>query len=245
MLAASAFTANDIKHFFAYPNKIYKWGYFPAVNFSTTRNSNKDDYEINLMWCGRFLDWKHPEFPVLLADRLKKNGYKFHLDMYGNGERLEEIRNLISNLSVGDCVSLYDSLPNEEIIREMHSHDIFLFTSDRNEGWGAVLNESMSQGCAVVVSDMIGSAPFLIDNGRNGLLFESENLTSFYSQVSRLLDDKHLRLSISENAVRTMQELWSPRVAAQRFVDLASRLLVGRDTEYSNGPCSKAYPYKK
>ncbi len=40
----------------------------------------------------------------------------------------------------------------------MERADVFLFTSDFNEGWGAVLNESMNSGCAVVASHAMVSA---------------------------------------------------------------------------------------
>lgn len=47
-----------------------------------------------------------------------------------------------------------------EVRSYMEKADIYLFTSDFNEGWGAVLNESMNSGCAVVASHAIGSVPF-------------------------------------------------------------------------------------
>lgn len=75
----------------------------------------------------------------------------------------------------------------------MLNSDIFVFTSDRNEGWGASLNEAMSSGCACVVSDAIGSSHFLINNEVNGLLFKNKRLSSLQLQIQRLLDDDMLR----------------------------------------------------
>lgn len=40
---------------------------------------------VNILWCARFIDWKHPELAILLAQRLKDNKYNFHLDMIGKG----------------------------------------------------------------------------------------------------------------------------------------------------------------
>jgi len=244
MLAASAYTANDVSHFFLYPNKIFKWGYFPRVDtndmYLIRRNNNLNREKVSLMWCSRFIDWKHPEMPIKIAKRLKDEGYDFILNMYGNGEKLEEMRSLASMLLVEDVVAFHGSKPNEEIIHLMQEHDIFLFTSDKNEGWGAVLNESMSCGCAVVVSDMIGAAPFLIENNKNGLLFKSGNVESLYAQVKRLFDDEVLRTTISDNAIYTMKNVWNPVVAAERLVHLANRLLHNMDTDYIDGPCSKA-----
>lgn len=249
MLAASAYTANDVYHMHCYKDKVYKWGYFTRVDNFALEASQKLDASSaesapHLMWCARFLRWKHPELPVLLAARLKSKGYKFALDMYGSGEELENTKQLALNLDVGDVVSFYGNLPNDQILKKMRKSEIFLFTSDKGEGWGAVLNESMSNGCAVVASSMIGSAPFLINDGINGLLFKSENLDSLEEKVSYLLDHPKERIEMAKNAVMTMRNEWSPKIAAQRFMYLVEQLLHGSDSEFKEGPCSKAYPYK-
>jgi glycosyltransferase involved in cell wall biosynthesis len=249
MLAASAYTANDVYAIGAYKNKVYKWGYFTAVPEDFKVEASEQDVSTlgitpRIMWCSRFLKLKHPELPVMLAAKLKKNGYRFALNMYGSGEELESTKTLARDWDVEDVVSFCGNFPNQEIQSAMRRHQIFLFTSDKNEGWGAVLNESMSNGCAVVASNRIGAAPFLIKDDENGLIFESESLDSLYSKVKLLLDDEELRKNISRNAYKTMSEMWSPKYAAQRFLQLVKALQGGGDTPFVDGPCSKAYPCK-
>lgn len=249
MLAASAYTANDVYAIGAYKNKVYKWGYFTTVPKNLEVEASEQDVSTleitpHIMWCSRFLKLKHPELPVMLAARLKKEGYRFALNMYGSGVELESTKALARDLDVEDIVSFRGNFPNQEILSAMRCHQIFLFTSDKNEGWGAVLNESMSNGCAVVASNRIGAAPFLIKDGENGLIFESENMDSLYSKVKSLLDDEELRKSISRNAYKTMYEMWNPKNAAQRFMELVKKIQVGSDTPFVDGPCSKAYPCK-
>lgn len=249
MLAASAYTANDVYAIGAYKNKCFKWGYFTQVDsdlkVEAPQNFGVSTSEITpLMWCSRFLKWKHPELPVLLAQRLKEDGYKFIINMFGSGEELDATMNLAKTLGVEDVVNFRGNLPNQEILEEMRQHEIFLFTSDRNEGWGAVLNESMANGCAVVASNLIGSVPFLINDGENGLVFQSENIESLYEKVTSLLDRSELRKSISHNAQLTMRELWNPQNAAIRFLQLVEALQVGSKTPFVKGPCSQALPIK-
>ena len=248
MLAASAYTANDVYAIGAYKHKVFKWGYFTTVESGTkveAPNLGASTLESTpLMWCARFLKWKHPELPVQLAKRLKDDGYKFTLDMYGSGEEFEKNRAMIQELQVQDVVHLRGNLPNDQILQQMQQHDIFLFTSDRNEGWGAVLNEAMSNGCAVVSSNRIGSTPFLIEHGKNGLIFESENLDSFYQQVKNLLDHPDLRKSLSTQAVCTMKEVWSPKNAAKQLLKLVQALQDDNESMIpKSGPCSRVYPY--
>lgn len=243
MLCASAFAARDVHKYCCFPNRCFKWGYFTSVesfDYEQYHNSKNYDGIIRLMWCARFLDWKHPELPVLLAERLKRLGYHFVIDMFGGGEMFEKTKKMVHEKGLGDCVILKGNLPNALIIEEMRKHEIFLFTSDRYEGWGAVLNEAMSNGCAVVASDKIGSVPFLIDEGKNGFVFKSEDIKSLEKQVLKLLDDSTLRDTMSKAAMKTMQDIWSPQQAASRFITLTDYII--RDNLYNyqvyKGPAS-------
>jgi len=187
MLCSSAYTAFDASLVGAYLNKCFKWGYFTKVedlDIAAVLNQ-KGDEEIQILWVARFLDWKHPELPVKLAKRLKDKGYSFHIKMVGSGEFLEKTKCLITKLGIENSVSLIGNMPNDEILSLMRQSHIYVFTSDRNEGWGAVLNEAMSNGCAVVASNMIGAAPYLIKHGENGYMFKSGNLNDLTSKVER------------------------------------------------------------
>ena len=241
MLCASAYTSSDAAKVFAYPNKCFKWGYFTKVeefDFETSYASKQG--KLDIMWCARFITWKHPELPVKLAKRLKDSGYSFVIDMFGSGEELERTKQLAKELDVEDVVVFKGNVPNSQILEEMRSHDIFLFTSDRNEGWGAVLNEAMSNGCAVVASDEIGAVPYLVKHGENGLTFKSKDVNSLFENVKCLIDNPQERYRMSKSAYETMLNEWSPCNAAKRLLQLMEGLLKGEVVEFADGPCSKA-----
>lgn len=243
LLCASAFAAGDAKFFGAFPHKCFKWGYFTKVDeqFDVEEIINASVLEpIQIMWCARFLKWKHPELPVLLANKLKSKGYNFIIDMFGGGEDYERINHLINQMGVNNCVRLRGNLPNEDILKEMRNHSIFLFTSDRYEGWGAVLNESLGNGCAVVASNEIGSVPYVIKDGVNGLIFQSKKIDSLYDKVTQLIDNPELRNSIRREAVRNMREIWSPMNAAKSFLNLSSFIINNNLNNYKvfEGPAS-------
>jgi len=245
-LCSSAFGCADQYRLHSFKNKCFKWGYFTHVDEKFQVEASKQDASTlestPLMWCARFLKWKHPELPVLLAKRLKDKGYKFTLDMFGSGEELEATKQLAEQLAVDDVVSFRGNLPNKQILLEMRQHEIFLFTSDKNEGWGAVSNEAMSNGCVLVGSDAIGSTPFLINEGVNGCLFKSCDLDSLTEKVTWLLEHPDKRLELRKNGVTTMREVWSPQNAAKNLMQMIDDLLHGREVSIKDGPCSKALP---
>lgn len=246
-LCSSAFACGDHYKLYSFRNRCYKWGYFTKINdsfsFEMPRLGVSTSETLHsLMWCARFLRLKHPELPVQMAARLKAKGYNFVLDMYGSGDKLESTKALVKRLGVEDVVNFKGNMPNDEILKAMCEHEIFLFTSDKNEGWGAVTNESMSNGCAIVASDAIGSVPFLVKDGENGCVFESGNLDSLCKKVEWLLDNPAQRQQMAVKAYYTMRDVWSPKNAAVNFIKLVEDLQNGKESSIIEGPCSKAYP---
>jgi glycosyltransferase involved in cell wall biosynthesis len=242
MLCAGAYTSNDLKLILAYPGKKFKWGYFTEVEELKIEQiiAQKPTECIEIIWVARFIEWKHPELPIKLAYELKKKGYNFHINMIGVGEMVSYIQKLIRKLDVSECVSLFGNIPNSEVKRYLQTSNIFVFTSDRNEGWGAVLNEAMSCGCAVVASNTIGAVPYLIENKINGLVFKSGSLSSLLKQTETLIKDKLFSDKLGFNAYKTISNEWSPKRAASNFLLLSRSLLDGQIISIKEGPCSIA-----
>lgn len=253
-LCCSAFAACDQHKVGTYRGRCYKWGYFTRVekfNYKETPRCTETS-TTSFMWCARYLDWKHPELPILLAHRLKDKGYCFVIDMYGSGEYEKAARQLASDLGVTDVVRFMGIKPNDELLADMRKYNIFLFTSDKNEGWGAVANESMANGCVLVASDGIGSSPYLIDDGKTGLLFKSPQTSSnidkpdmaaldeLCEKVEYLLNNPSKQQEIQQRSLALMQNEWNPRVAAERLLVLIDCLRNDQKLPYSEGPCSKA-----
>lgn len=253
-LCCSAFAAGDQRKLKTYHGRCYKWGYFTRVEkFDVEAASDVSTSNITpLMWCSRYLMLKHPELPVLMAHRLKEKRYRFVIDMYGSGEYEKTARQLASDLGVTDVVRFMGIKPNDELLADMRKYNIFLFTSDKNEGWGAVANESMANGCVLVASDGIGSSPYLIDDGKTGLLFKSPQTSSnidkpdmaaldeLCEKVEYLLNNPSKQQEIRQRSLALMQNEWNPRVAAERLLVLIDCLRNDQKLPYSKGPCSKA-----
>lgn len=254
-LCCSGFAADDQRKLLTFKNKCYKWGYFTFVDdfdIDAPQYISSSRTLIKLMWCARYIILKHPELPVMMARRLKENGYNFRLDMYGEGEFKSRTIELAKKLGVDDVVRFIGNKPNKELMADMRQHEIFLFTSDRHEGWGAVANECMANGCVLVSSSDIGSTPYLIENGKTGFSFRSPALSSNFDnpdiaalddlchKVEWLLGHDEERKEMRHNAHRLMINVYSPQTAAERLLSLIDNLNKGRDTEYLDGPCSKA-----
>ena len=241
LLAASGYTAIDMSRIYAFGQGRFKWGHFIEVDSQVHLNLNDRNDRLRLFWAGRFLPLKHPEYPIRIADTLKKRGTNFHLDIIGSGVLEPELKKMIQKSHLEDVVTIHRPMKPQEVRSYMEQADIYMFTSDFNEGWGAVLGEAMASGCAVVTSHGIGATPFLVEHKKNGLIYETGKYDSFERNVIKLTEDENLRLLLSKNARQTMLTQWNAKIAAERFYRLCKSILQGGEAIYSEqGPLSKA-----
>ncbi len=246
-LCVSGYTANDMYFQHCFADRCYKFGYFsevPQQDVAQVIKARETNKKVRIIWCARMIPWKHPELAVLLAEKLHQAGYDFELNMIGSGTMKEQIAQLIEEKNLSEKVHLLGNFPNNEVLKMMAAHDIFLFTSDRNEGWGVVLNEAMGQVCCPVASNLIGAVPFLLENGKNGMVFQSEDINSLYECVKQLLDHPNQMKELAKEAYRTINTLWTPHIAAERLYKFCDAMLHDKTFVYEEGPLSKAVPTK-
>ena len=249
LLCASAFAPIDYALSGMRVDKCFKWGYFPEIRVYDDIEdiiSKKEYYNVggrqtvSILWVGRLVALKHPEAAIIVAEKLRNKGYSFKLNIIGIGPKENKIRRLILKKKLEKEIQLLGSMSPDDVRTYMEKADIFLFTSDRNEGWGAVLNESMNSACAVVAGSNIGSVPYLIKNGINGLVFKDRNWEDLFSKVEWLLLHPKERRDIGKQAYLTMRNVWNAENAARNLMALYEALLNKKEPQITEGPCSKA-----
>ena len=244
MLCASAYTACDFRKTFSFFGKTYKWGYFPKAyeyNVNQLMGSKFCDGRASILWVGRLLELKHPEAALEVARRLKADGYDFTMDFIGIGPLEAALKRMTAENRLDDRVNFLGSMSPEQVRTHMENARLFLFNSDFEEGWGAVLNEAMNSGCAVVASHAIGAVPFLLRDGDNGCVYRSGDCGELYEKVRYLLDHPEACREMGRRAYETIDRTWNARVAAKRLVDAVSFYQRNRTLpECDAGPLSRA-----
>ncbi len=248
LLCAGAYVASDFSLVKAYPGKMFRFGYFPPMKEFTEKEleenhpwpKTRNEREIQLVWAGRFLPLKHPEFALRLAERLKQEDYSFHLHLIGGGELEEELKAFASEKKLEDRVTFYGFLKPEEVRKVMEKSHIHLFTSNRLEGWGAVVNEAMNSGCVEVASFRAGAVPFLVRPGENGLVYRKDSFEELVEQVRFLLDNPEKGERMGKAAYETIASEWNAGEAARRLLDFYEQWKTGRITPPASGPFSAA-----
>ena len=242
MLCANAYGAKDFNRLGLYKNKTYKWGYFlenTIYDIDKLLGEKEKNQKTQIIWVARFIKWKHPEIVVKLARNLKKQNYNFKIQMLGTGKLEDKIKKQIKNNNLEDVIEVVGQVPSNEVKNYMEKANIFIGTSDSFEGWGAVINESMNAGCAIVASKKMGSVPFLIGNNDTGLMYD--NYKDLENKVKLLIKDSKLRKKFSKNAYNYITTKWTGELAAENIIKLFDSIINDKKVDLQDGPASKIY----
>ncbi len=261
LLCTGAYVASDFNLIRSYPGKKLKWGYFPgadagkessaeaAMDEATKKETSPGlkgkekaaDRPIRLCWAGRLIELKHPEFAVRIAEHLKKSGKDFVMDIVGDGPLKTSLEDLVRSKGLEGRVVFAGAVAPKEVLSYMDRADIFLFTSNYLEGWGAVVNEAMERECAVVASLEAGAVPFLIEDGVNGLVYRNGSYEEFEKKVCSLVDNREKICVYGRAAGMTIKSLWNAKNASRELVRFCREFLDGKKPiPAAKGPMSVA-----
>lgn len=240
LLAVGPYCASDFRFMRMFRDRMWRWGYFPDVpNLEAAREANPVPV---VLWAGRMLDWKQVDLLIKAAKWAREHGAPpFQVKLVGNGTEEQNLRALTTRSGLDDVVSFHPALEYSLMMQEMQRVDIYVLPSSKFEGWGAVVNEAMANGCCVIGSTLAGAVPWLIRDGVNGYHFDGKSAQALGEKLLYCLTHPDERQALGQAARTTIQELWSPELAAERLIQL-SRSLLERTAPppFADGPCSKA-----
>jgi len=144
------------------------------------------DDDIVFLFAGKLERKKNPE---LLIKAFQKIEYKAHLVIVGNGP----LENNLKLNYISDNIHFIDFQNQSEMPSVYRIGDVFVLPSEGpNETWGLSVNEAMASGLPVIVSDKSGCAFDLVENERNGYIFQSKNLPDLLAKMKLMLNKSEL-----------------------------------------------------
>jgi hypothetical protein len=238
-LPMGGYAAGDMRRIAPFQGRLWNWGYFTAVPDPLPPCIERDG-TLRILWAGRMLWWKRVDTLVRAFALLRQRAPDVRLTLIGDGPRRDKLEQLVRELAVGDHIDFHSSIPATQVRQQMRNAHVDVLPSNGQEGWGAVLNEAMSEGCAVVASEEAGGAKTMLRHGENGLLFTPGDYQQLGNLLAQLGANEPLRRRLAEEGQRTIVECWSPAVAAERFLAVSGALLSKRPVpSYPGGPMAR------
>lgn len=150
--------------------------------------------------------------------------WELHIIGGGSSEDKQRIEQFAEKFNAKKGVKIIDY--TDQIKQYYQSASVFVLSS-RYEGFGLVLIEAMSQGCACVAADYKGRQAEIICDGVDGLLCAAEDPIDLAKKMDILLSDECLRVNIQRNALQSVSR-FSLESYAKRWENLFEQLIIKR-----------------
>jgi glycosyltransferase involved in cell wall biosynthesis len=180
-------------------------------------------------------------FPYLIrACRiLKDHGYQFQCRIIGWGELESELKALIAELDISDCVALSGKMIQDEVILLYQAASVFvlpcLVTDDGDrDGIPNVLMEAMVSRVPVISTGISGITE-LVEHMMNGIVVAERDAGGIADAMETLLLQPQLRQRLGENGRTKVLGQFALEASARRVHDLLLQGAAQSRAESSGG----------
>lgn len=171
----------------------------------------------SILFVGRLIEIKGVDILIKALSIVKTSYPKIHLYVGGDGNQCKNLRLLTSELDLINNITFLNFMPENEVIQMLSSADIFVLPS-RFENAPMALMEALASGVPVIASN-VGGIPHILDNGRIGILFQSENPEDLAQKIIKLLNDPKFGERLSGIGKEMLKE-YSWDMIVEKTVDL-------------------------
>ena len=195
-----------IKNVYVLPN--------PLTFTPTKKMPNK---EKTILAVGRLDSWHVKGFDLLINawKALATDYLDWKLRIIGYGTK--ENRQYLQSIANGISTTQFEILDFDYHIIEQYKHASIFVLSSRYEGFGMVLVEAMSQGCACIACDYKGRQREIIADGVDGLIARVDDVDDIKAKLETLICDKKLQTLLQTNAIEksmcfsleSVMKIWS------------------------------------
>ena len=154
-----------------------------------------------------------------LLDEYPKLNISFHI--FGDGPLLTELKALNEQLQTRHIVHFEGHCEN--IPNELQRLDALLMTSD-HEGLPMILLEAMALQTPII-AHAVGGIPNLLDQGSCGYLVEDHSASGYAREIYNLYQAPKLRTTITDNALKRVNEHYSAEQNAKAYCAEYNNLL--------------------
>ncbi len=162
------------------------------------------DNEKIILFMGRLVYEKGIQTLIAAMPKILNHYHDAKLLIAGKGGMIDELRNQVNYLGLGNKVYFTGYLGSKDVQRMYKCADVSVFPSTY-EPFGIVALEAMLSGTPIVVSD-VGGLNEIVDHGVNGMKSYAGNANSLADSILTLLFDQKLCDTVTKNAVSKVKD---------------------------------------
>ena len=193
------------------PNGADPAEFRPNVGGKALRRQYGFQDKVVIGWIGSLFGWEGLDSLLMMARKILTNRPDIAFLFVGGGKNKEVMERTFEAEDIGKRVVLTGTVPYSDVPPYIDAKDIVLAPYPKLDFWypsSMKVFEYMSSQKAVVAS-AVGQLCEIIQDGKNGFLFDPGNMDEFLRKVLRLVDDKRLRETVAKNARHTVLDQYS------------------------------------
>lgn len=190
--------------------------YDPAAILKSYRNSDQPDAgSPRFLYVGRLSREKGITDLLRAFASVQKTMPRASLDIVGAGPLEKQLRSETRQLRLADSVNFLGPKGLDEIATMFRASTALVLPS-RSEPWGLVVNEALSYGCPVVVSNACGCVPDLVLNDNiTGFTFDPADIQGLASALISSAQGNKNRQEVATRCLEIISNFTPERAALQ------------------------------
>lgn len=197
-------TEGSIKHF----ESLKKVRVIPNIICTNADMNQEESFELDqvnntILAMGRFVEQKGFDSLIHAFSLVSADYPVWKLVIWGEGAFRKELEALLHNKGLNGRVFLPGI--TSQPYQEMKKADIFVLSS-RYEGFPNVLSEAMACGLPAISTNCPYGPSDLIENEKNGILVDVDDIEAMAKEIRRLIENEKLRRELGQEARRTVEK---------------------------------------
>lgn len=164
--------------------------------------------KLKILFVGKLREYKGLKFLI--------NGIKdldVCLDIVGNGEQEQELRELILQTELEEKIKLFTSVNDEELKSFYKKADLFVLPSiNEAEAFGVVQLEALSYALPVINTNLKSGVPFVSLDNVTGFAVSSSSSEEIKLAIEKLMTNPDLYYEFSKNALKRSEEFTNEKM---------------------------------
>ncbi|RXR33077.1 glycosyltransferase [Flavobacterium piscinae] len=182
------------------------------------------DNIFNIVFCGRLINWKGPDRAIkMVYQMMQKKCENVVLHIIGNGEMIQELKELARKLNITANIVFYGAINQENVFKIMANGSVFLYpgiedkTTKRSETQGLVLQEAQYFKLPIITSD-VGGIKYGIVPNETGFLISNEKEEEFVEKLILLYNNPKLRMEMGEKGHKFVLNEFESNIIGQKLI---------------------------
>ena len=196
---------------------------FSKQNVKADKPMIFNENQCNLLFVGNLLKAKGVDILLEAFALIEKENSNIGLVFVGDGDEKERLITRSKEFGIREKVTFLGRVEYDTIPTLMYYADILILPSIE-EGVGRVLLEAMSMHLPIIASN-VGGIPLVVDDKKDGLLFEVGEIGALKEKVLFLLNDPTFSKDMAKVAHQKFLENYEYEISMKKFIDMYQSIL--------------------